>query len=52
MRGTSIRIVAAIGQAGELIGYAPNVDFGEGLSRTVEWYRATEPASGALRVTD
>jgi UDP-glucose 4-epimerase len=31
--------LADIGLAGELLGYAPIVDFREGLRRTVEWYR-------------
>jgi UDP-glucose 4-epimerase len=31
--------LADIRLAGELLGYAPIVDFREGLSRTVEWYR-------------
>jgi nucleoside-diphosphate-sugar epimerase len=30
-----------IGLARELLGYKPIVDFREGLSRTVEWYRAS-----------
>lgn len=33
--------LADIGLAGELLGYAPIVDFREGLRRTVEWYRAS-----------
>ncbi len=32
--------LADIRLAGELLGYAPVVDFKEGLRRTVEWYRA------------
>ncbi len=32
--------LADIKLAGELLGYAPLVDFREGLRRTVEWYRA------------
>jgi UDP-glucose 4-epimerase len=36
--------LADIRLAGELIGYAPQVDFREGLRRTVEWYR-TLPAA-------
>lgn len=32
--------LADITAAGELLGYAPVVDFREGLRRTVEWYRA------------
>ena len=31
--------LADIRLAGELLGYAPIVDFREGLRRTVEWYR-------------
>ena len=31
--------LADIRLAGKLLGYAPTVDFREGLSRTVEWYR-------------
>jgi nucleoside-diphosphate-sugar epimerase len=31
--------LADISLAGELLGYAPSVDFREGLRRTVEWYR-------------
>ena len=31
--------LADIGLAGELLGYTPQVDFREGLRRTVEWYR-------------
>jgi nucleoside-diphosphate-sugar epimerase len=31
--------LADIRVAGELLGYEPLVDFGEGLRRTVEWYR-------------
>ena len=32
--------LADIRLAGELLGYAPTVDFREGLRRTVEWYRS------------
>ena len=32
--------LADIGNARELLGYEPRVDFREGLKRTVEWYRA------------
>jgi len=32
--------LADIGRARELLGYAPVVDFREGLRRTVEWYRS------------
>ena len=35
--------LADIRLAGELIGYAPQVDFREGLRRTVEWYRSARP---------
>ena len=31
--------LADIGLARELLGYEPEVDFGEGLRRTVDWYR-------------
>ncbi len=34
--------LADIRLAGELLGYAPRIDFREGLRRTVEWYRASE----------
>lgn len=34
--------LADITLAQELIGYTPQVDFREGLRRTVEWYRTTE----------
>ena len=33
---------ADIGQARELLGYDPQVDFEEGLGRTFEWYRTTQ----------
>lgn len=32
--------LADIGLAGDLLGYKPQVDFREGLNRTVEWYRS------------
>jgi UDP-glucose 4-epimerase len=32
--------LADIRLAGELLGYAPTIDFREGLRRTVEWYRS------------
>ncbi len=35
--------LADIRLAGELLGYAPSVDFREGLRRTVEWYRTSKP---------
>jgi UDP-glucose 4-epimerase len=31
--------LADIGLARQLLGYEPQVDFNEGLRRTVEWYR-------------
>lgn len=34
--------LADIGLAGELLGYKPEVDFREGLRRTVEWYRSAQ----------
>lgn len=34
--------LADIRLAHELLGYAPSVDFAEGLRRTVEWYRSPE----------
>ena len=34
--------VADISQAEEHLGYRPKVDFEEGLSRTIEWYRSRE----------
>jgi UDP-glucose 4-epimerase len=33
--------LADIGRARELLGYTPQVDFREGIRRTVEWYRST-----------
>ena len=36
--------LADIRLAGELLGYAPTVDFREGLRRTVEWYRSCSGA--------
>jgi nucleoside-diphosphate-sugar epimerase len=41
---------ADISRASELLGYAPLVDFREGLRRTVEWYRETEIAEGIFRL--
>ena len=35
--------LADIARAKRLLGYKPTVDFEEGLSRTVEWYRRYEP---------
>jgi UDP-glucose 4-epimerase len=34
--------LADIRRARELLGYAPSVDFAEGLRRTVDWYRASK----------
>jgi nucleoside-diphosphate-sugar epimerase len=34
--------LADIGQARELLGYVPQVDFREGLSRTVKWYKSSQ----------
>lgn len=33
--------LADIGRARELLGYAPQIDFRQGIRRTVEWYRNT-----------
>jgi nucleoside-diphosphate-sugar epimerase len=33
--------LADISRARKLLGYAPTVDFGEGLRRTVEWYKTS-----------
>ena len=38
---------ADISKARRLLGYEPIVSFEEGLSRTVEWYRATAPAGAS-----
>ena len=38
--------LADIRLAGELLGYAPTVDFREGLKRTVAWYRRGGDSSG------
>ena len=38
---------ADISQARELLGYEPQVSFEEGLSRTYEWYRATQTRAPA-----
>jgi len=35
--------LADISRAEQYLGYKPRVDFEEGLSRTVEWYRSCEP---------
>ncbi len=35
--------LADISRARELLGYAPRVDFREGIGRTVEWYKTTQP---------
>ena len=37
--------LADIRLANELLGYEPQVDFREGIRRTVEWYRAAQPAT-------
>ena len=34
--------LADISRAAEFLGYKPKVDFEEGLSRTIEWYRSRE----------
>ena len=34
--------VADISQAEQHLGYRPRVDFEEGLTRTIEWYRSRE----------
>ncbi len=36
---------ADIAKAKRLLGYEPSVSFEEGLKKTLEWYRSTEPAS-------
>jgi nucleoside-diphosphate-sugar epimerase len=38
--------LADIGLAAECLGYRPAVSFGEGLARTIEWYRSLLPRSG------
>ena len=38
---------ADISKARRLLGYEPGVSFEDGLSRTVEWYRATAPAGAS-----
>jgi nucleoside-diphosphate-sugar epimerase len=38
---------ADIRKAQELLGYEPSVSFEEGLSRTIEWYRAAQAAATA-----
>ena len=35
--------LADISRARELLGYVPQVDFREGIRRTVEWYKAAQP---------
>ena len=35
--------LADISRARELLGYVPQVDFREGIRRTVEWYKTTQP---------
>jgi nucleoside-diphosphate-sugar epimerase len=43
-RGGDIKhSLADISQAEKCLGYKPKVDFEEGLRRTVEWYRKSEP---------
>jgi UDP-glucose 4-epimerase len=43
-RGGDIKhSLADISQAEKYLGYKPKVDFEEGLRRTVEWYRKSEP---------
>ena len=37
--------LADIGRARELLGYVPQVDFREGIRRTVEWYKTTQPSN-------
>ena len=37
--------LADIGRARELLGYVPQVDFREGIGRTVEWYKTAQPNS-------
>jgi UDP-glucose 4-epimerase len=39
--------LADIARAEKALGYQPEVDFEEGLRRTVEWYRAQSQAAGA-----
>lgn len=43
-RGDIRDSLADIGRAEQLLGYRPQVDFREGLRRTVEWYRKGNPA--------
>jgi nucleoside-diphosphate-sugar epimerase len=38
---------ADITQARNLLGYNPHVDFEEGLRRTFDWYKSTQPAKAA-----
>ena len=40
--------LADVSLAGKLMGYSPQVDFEEGLRRTVAWYRRTEEAQPAV----
>ncbi len=37
------RSLADISRARELLGYVPRVNFREGIGRTVEWYKTTQP---------
>ncbi|HWO27826.1 MAG TPA: SDR family oxidoreductase [Candidatus Acidoferrum sp.] len=47
-RGGDIKhSLADISQAEQCLGYKPAVDFGEGLRRTVDWYRSQTKAAGA-----
>ena len=41
--GDVLRTEADVSLARRLIGYEPKVDIEEGLRRTVEWFRSTEP---------
>jgi len=47
-RGGDIKhSLADISQAEQHLGYKPDVDFEEGLRRTVDWYRSQTKAAGA-----
>src|SRR5947199_1204264 len=39
--------LADISRAEKYLGYKPKIEFEEGLSRTIEWYRSKEKAAGA-----
>jgi nucleoside-diphosphate-sugar epimerase len=41
--------LADISRAGQYLGYRPKVDFEEGLSRTIEWYRDREGKPRSLK---